>query len=69
MDTFENEIFLELYNVKTDSEEKVNLAFKDEYKQQVIKMIGQIKDYMKNTKDLIHFPDNIYENFITKYHH
>jgi len=69
LDTFKDEVFVELYDVKTDPEERVNLAFKPEYKLQVRELIGQLKDHMKDTDDLIHFSDNVYEYFISTYNH
>lgn len=67
LDTFKDEVFVELYNVKKDREEKDNLAFLPEYKYKVNQLIELIKDHMENTHDLIHIPDNVYEHFLANY--
>lgn len=67
IDSFKDEFYLELYNLKTDPEEKVNLAFQAKYRQKVETLITALKTYMKNTNDLIQLPDNMYEHFINTY--
>ncbi|WP_340110675.1 sulfatase family protein [Maribellus mangrovi] len=67
LDTFKDEIFVELYNIRKDPEEKDNLAFQPEYKYKVNELINQIKDHMENTHDLIHIPDNVYDHFLANY--
>lgn len=67
MDTFENEIYLELYNVIKDSQETTNLVMDPKNKELTKKLITEIKNYMLNTHDLLKFPDDVYENFIKNY--
>jgi choline-sulfatase len=67
MDTFKNEIYLELYNVVKDPEETTNLAVDPHYEAQTRKLINEIKSYMTRTNDLLKFPDHIYSGFIA--HH
>lgn len=67
MDSFKDEVFLELYDVINDPGETRNLAVKPEYGPLTKKMIIQIKSYMRDTKDILRFPDKVYETFIAKY--
>ena len=70
VDTFMNEIFLELYNVVLDPHETNNLAVEPEYKDKVLSMISEIENYMHRTHDLLKIPNNgerIYSNFINHY--
>lgn len=67
MDTFKEEVFLELYDVVKDPQEMENLAVKPAYAALTKKMIARIKDYMAATNDLLKFPDNVYESFIVHY--
>ncbi len=69
VDTFEHEVFFELYNVVADPQEKVNLALQTAYEQQTRNMITQIRNYMKNTRDLLEIPVEAYDHFITDYQH
>lgn len=67
MDTYKDEIFLELYNLKKDPEEKENLAADPQYEAMSKQLIGHIREHMAATNDLLKFPDNVYENFVTHY--
>jgi choline-sulfatase len=67
IDTFTSQVYLELYNVKTDPLETKNLALDPAYEKTTKKLIGEIRGYMGRTHDLLHFPDQTYEQFITHY--
>lgn len=67
MDTYKDEIFLELYNLKKDPEEKENLAANPQYEAMSKQLIAHIREHMVATNDLLKFPDNVYENFVTHY--
>jgi choline-sulfatase len=67
MDSFKDEVFLELYDVINDPGETKNLAVESKYAPLTKKMIRQIKSYMRDTKDILQFPDTLYETFIVKY--
>ncbi|HVT85636.1 MAG TPA: sulfatase-like hydrolase/transferase [Chitinophagaceae bacterium] len=67
IDTFKDEIFLELYNVIADPEEKVNLVTDPKYETTTKNLIEKIRQYMSTTNDLLKLPDNLYENFLRHY--
>ncbi len=67
VDTFKDEVFLELYNVISDPGETVNLVTDPKYKERTKSMIEKIRKYMRDTNDLLALPDNLYENFLQHY--
>ena len=67
IDTFKDEVFLELYNVIADPEEKVNLVTDPKYEATTKNLIEKSRQYMSNTNDLLKLPDNLYENFLQHY--
>ena len=67
MDTFKDEIFLELYDVIKDPEETTNLAPDPAHEALTRKLIGEIKKYMLDTHDLLKFPEDVYGHFISNY--
>ena len=64
MDIFKDEIFIELYNVKTDRLETENLALKEENAYMVRELIGRLSAHMKRTGDLLSLPADVYETFM-----
>ena len=60
IDIFKDEYFIELYDLKIDKLETKNLAFVEEYKQKVIKMLDLIDEFMQNTKDKLKLPKKEY---------
>lgn len=68
IDTFEGQVYLELYNEKTDPLESVNLALDPAYELATKRLISEIRGFMKQTRDLLHLPDDIYEAFMNAYH-
>ncbi|MDP4285259.1 MAG: sulfatase-like hydrolase/transferase [Bacteroidota bacterium] len=67
IDTFKDEVFLELYNVIKDPEEKNNLVADPQYESIAKNLIGEIKDHMLKTNDLLKLPGPVYENFLKHY--
>ncbi|MBO9153474.1 sulfatase [Chitinophaga sp. GCM10012297] len=67
MDTFRDEVYLELYNVEKDPEEKENLVMKPENRALAERLIGKIKEHMRQTGDLLRLPDDVYQQFLTNY--
>lgn len=67
IDTFKDEVFLELYNVIKDPQEKENLVKDRQYESVTKNLIGKIRKYMADTNDHLKLPGNIYENFIAHY--
>jgi choline-sulfatase len=67
IDTFKDEVFLELYNVIQDPQEKQNLVKDAQYESLTKKLIQKIRDHMKATNDRLQLPEDIYENFKAHY--
>ncbi len=67
MDTFRDEIYLELYDVEKDPQEKENLIGKPPYRALAEQLIGDIREHMRQTGDLLQFPENAYQQFMTNY--
>lgn len=67
VDIFKGEIFLELYNVVEDPQEKKNLAFDKAYEVITKKMVASIRTHMSETGDLLVLPDKTYIKFIQNY--
>lgn len=67
VDTFKDEIFLELYELKSDPEETRNLALKRENRARVAELLTELKSEMKRTGDRITFPDDLPDRFLERY--
>jgi arylsulfatase A-like enzyme len=67
LDTYRNEIFLELYNVREDPQEKDNLAAAPAYEARTKALLAMLRQHMRDTDDLLKLPDQIYENFVKNY--
>ncbi|MCS7385061.1 MAG: sulfatase-like hydrolase/transferase, partial [archaeon GB-1867-097] len=65
VDTFKDEIYFELYDVVNDKQELRNLAFDE--KEKVEESFSLMLKYMKNTGDLLSFPEDAYEIFLENY--
>ncbi len=61
-------MFIELYDVKNDSQEMTNLAFQsDEHGSRIERMLDCLRQYMQNTNDLLKLPDDLYDRFLGDY--
>lgn len=67
VDIFKDEIYLELYNVREDPQETVNLAFQDQHKQTTLALLSEVKEYMQQTGDRLKLPENLYDDFLNHY--
>lgn len=67
VDIFKDEIFIELYDVMNDPQEKANLVFKKERKARIADMLKELQDHMKRTGDHLTLPDNLYDQFLVNY--
>lgn len=67
IDIFKDEIFVELYDVVSDPQEKVNLAFAPEQRDRIVGMVEVLDRYMRNTGDRLTLPGNLYERFLNDY--
>lgn len=67
VDIFKNETFLELYNVARDPQEKVNLAFKQEYAGTVDALLTTLAVHMRTTGDRLTLPGDLRSEFISRY--
>ena len=67
IDTFKDEVYLELYNVAKDPQETTNLAPDPAYKAVAEKLIVEIRKYMRDTNDLLTFPEDAYRHYISNY--
>lgn len=67
MDTYKNEVFLELYDVLNDRQEKENLAMRPEYAGKTKELIGVLRKHMRETKDMLSVPASVYEDFQANY--
>lgn len=68
IDTFEGQIFLELYNEKTDPLESRNLALDPAYAAKTKQLLTRVRGFMQETGDRFHLPDAIYAQFTAAYH-
>lgn len=68
-DIFKDEVYYELYNVKSDVLETKNLLFVDDAKALVTanEMLKKLIEHMKDTKDLIQLPNINLQQFIETY--
>ncbi|GEP97580.1 sulfatase family protein [Chitinophaga cymbidii] len=67
MDTFRDEIYLELYNVEKDPQEKENLVKQPAYRALTEQLISEIRKHMRETGDLLRFPEDAYQQFMNNY--
>jgi choline-sulfatase len=67
IDTFEEEVYLELYDERKDPEETTNLVLDPAYEARTKKLIAEIRTHMKATGDGLQLPAHLYENFLTHY--
>jgi len=66
-DIFGDEIFLELYHIMKDPQEKVNLAFQRENERRVLQLLTCLRAHMERTDDHLSIPENVYAQFISHY--
>lgn len=66
-DIFGDEIFLELYHITEDPQEKVNLAFQRENERRVLQLLTCLRAHMERTDDHLSIPENVYAQFISHY--
>ncbi|MBI1343340.1 MAG: sulfatase-like hydrolase/transferase [Terrimonas sp.] len=67
IDTFKDEIFLELYQEKTDPLETQNLVMDPQYASRVHDLLEKLRKHMTDTHDLLHFTDQVYEKFLQEH--
>ncbi|HVU58150.1 MAG TPA: sulfatase-like hydrolase/transferase [Puia sp.] len=67
MDTFKGEIFMELYDVLKDPQEKENLIAGGGYEGKVRELLAKLRAHMRETGDLLTFRDDVYEHFLAHY--
>jgi arylsulfatase A-like enzyme len=67
VDMFKDETFVELYDLKNDSEETKNLIFDTTYEAKANELIGELSSQMKKSNDRIVLPADLRGNFIRNY--
>ncbi|MEK3885034.1 sulfatase-like hydrolase/transferase [Paenibacillus sp. PL2-23] len=67
VDIFKDEIYLELYNLKTDSQEMNNLVFEKSSHELTQALIGKLRTHMESTNDLLTLPVDLYDRFLEQY--
>lgn len=67
VDIFKDEFFLELYNVKKDPQETVNLALEKDFEGKSLELIRVLRGYMSQTGDRLALPANLYQEFLNHY--
>lgn len=67
LDLFKDEMFVELYDLEKDRIESINLAFDEEYDEEIISMYSSLSKHMKDTSDLITLPTLDLANFRSSY--
>jgi arylsulfatase A-like enzyme len=67
VDMFKDETFIELYDLKNDSEETKNLIFDTTYEAKANELIGELSSQMKKSNDRIVLPADLRGNFIRNY--
>ena len=67
VDTFKNEIFLELYHTAADPLETNNLAFDPGQRDRVAALLSQLGTHLKATNDALEFPADMYDRFLRNY--
>lgn len=66
-DIFSEEVFLELYQVREDPQEKTNLALQPEYESKVLALLTDLNGHMEQTGDHLSIPENVYRQFLKHY--
>src|SRR5690606_9985180 len=66
-DIFGDEIFLELYHITEDHQEKMNLAFQRESERRVRELLTCLRAHMEQTYDHLSIPENVYAQFTSHY--
>ena len=67
VDMFKDEAFVELYDVIKDPQEKVNLAFDQNFAAIANDLIAELSAYMQRTGDRVQLPKNLLQNFVKQY--
>ncbi len=67
VDTFKDEVYLELYDEIQDPMEKNNLALNRAYQGEVNRLLDEIRGYMKDGHDALILPPDIYKRFMQRY--
>ncbi len=67
VDMFKDELFLELYNLRNDPQELVNLSFEEIHHERIQALLTHLRKHMQQTGDLLTVPDDAYANFIAAY--
>ncbi|MBP1963205.1 sulfatase family protein [Paenibacillus aceris] len=67
VDWFKDEIFIELYDLASDAQELINLAFQDVHRPRILSLLEYLREHMLATGDLLKIPDDAYAMFIDRY--
>jgi len=67
VDIFKDETFLELYNLKEDPQETVNLAFRKQHRDRTLALLVALKDVMAGSGDRLMLPADLYADFLKQY--
>ncbi len=67
VDTFKDEVYLELYDVGSDPREKVNLALDPGNGDMVKDLLGTVRTFMRENNDRLVLPASVYETFMKNY--
>lgn len=67
VDIFKDETFLEVYNLKEDPQETVNLAFRKEHREKTIALLTALRDVMARSGDRFVLPSDLYADFMKQY--
>lgn len=67
LDIFKDEIFIELYNLKNDPQEMLNLAFDAGYQVMAEELIAELGSHMKRTNDHYDLPPLDVQGFVAMY--
>lgn len=67
VDLFKDEAYVELYDVRKDPQEMVNLMFDKAYTTKADELIVALQAYMKNTGDRLSLPENLRTRFLNTY--
>ncbi|MFS0724794.1 sulfatase-like hydrolase/transferase [Paenibacillus sp. 1P07SE] len=67
VDLFKDELYLELYAVGEDPQEKRNLIFDPDMEQEAERLLTALRAHMRSTGDLLSLPDDAYSAFVRRY--
>ncbi len=67
VDMFQNEKYVELYDVSKDPKETVNLMFDQKFSPIAGELIAELAAYMKNSGDRLSIPNGLLEQFVKTY--